>query len=511
VWRTILKRALWLLIGAGALASCGQPDQQSETPKPPTVVSAQAIAPLKRERFVDLPPAVSIEFQKRSEVSAEVKSELLDAIAVSRNNSDIIRRNARSGGVEAARTERDLPRARRDLVAIHDHLQALSSAGTPTYVLIHTVEPGEPLKAWLISPGGGIIYDQSPEVYTNLDSLTDGLGVKRIVASMVPRSKGEALPTAEDIAKAQTGDNTLAAIAERKGTLPETAGILLPGKIGHALGTRHGRLLIIPAFDTGTAPYAALPLANGYAAENWSLVVVPGIASLAQRNFAFDFEALDISKAVIFGDPDLSDDPLLVWKKLGGARAEALATAETLGIPANEVMIGENATRSAFLAAMKTRPDIGLVYIASHAVTDPQNPLTKGYIAMRGGHYLAGEIRGTSFEKGRHPIVVLSACQTGLGGTLRGGHFGVAQSWMAAGAGQVVASLWNVGDNSTKVVMGSFMKHLKAGNAPEFAMQKAQVDMLNYRTSSGEYPFWNDPKLWSGFIIFGKPSLSSGV
>jgi len=38
---------------------------------------------------------------------------------------------------------------------------------------------------------------------------------------------------------------------------------------------------------------------------------------LTGNNFAFDFEALDISKAVIFGDPDLSDDPRLVWEKLG--------------------------------------------------------------------------------------------------------------------------------------------------------------------------------------------------
>jgi hypothetical protein len=509
-----MRRALLVLMGTLLLGACDQADEQPAPlipPQPPTVVSNDAIAPLARERFVDLPAAVQTEFQQPSDVSEEVKAQLLDAIAGSRNFSDIIRRNARRGGIEAARTERDLARARRDLVATRDNLQTLSSTGIPTFVLIHTIEAGAPLKAWLISPDGGIVYDQSAEVYTNLNSLSEGLGVRRIAVSMQPRPRGEELPTAADIAEAEAADNTVAAVAQRKGTLPETAEILLPGKIRHALGTRHGRLLIIPAFDTGTAPYAALPLANGYLAENWSVVVVPGIAGLAQRDFTFDFKALDLSKAVIFGDPDLSDDTQVAWKRLKGAQAEAFAAAETLGIPADRVMTGENATRAAFLDAMNERSDIGLVYIASHAVSDPQNPLTKGYIAMRGGHYFAGSIRsGDDFPrfKEQNPLVVLSACQSGLGGTLQGGHFGVAQSWMAAGAGQVVASLWNVGDNSTKALMGSFVSYLKTGDAPEFALQKAQIDMLNYRNRSGNYPFWNDPKKWAGFTVFGQPALA---
>jgi len=51
-----------------------------------------------------------------------------------------------------------------------------------------------------------------------------------------------------------------------------------------------------------------------------------------------------------------------------------------------------------------------------------------------------------------HPLVVLSACQTGLGKVFDGGSYGVARGWLSAGAGQVVASLWRVSDEATKIL-----------------------------------------------------------
>src|SRR3546814_3015294 len=82
----------------------------------------------------------------------------------------------------------------------------------------------------------------------------------------------------------------------------------------------------------------------------------------------------------------------------------------------------------------------GLVYIASHAVADPQNPLTRGFVAMAGEHYYAGYIRQEKFPdwKRQPPLVVVSACQTALGRVLDGGGFGVTQSWVEAGAGQEI-------------------------------------------------------------------------
>ena len=179
-----------------------------------------------------------------------------------------------------------------------------------------------------------------------------------------------------------------------------------------------------------------------------------------------------------------------------------------LDAPGNRLMIGEEATRRNLVRAIESRRDTGLVYIASHAVSHPRNPLTRGYVAMSGGHYYAGHIRQENFPgwDNNHPLVVLSACQTALGRTLEGGGFGIARTWTRAGAGQVAGSLWNVSDSATNVLMTNFMRQMKAGYAPEFAMQKAQLQTLRHVDDRGRQPFMNDPKMWASFTIFGKPS-----
>ncbi|WFL77917.1 CHAT domain-containing protein [Altererythrobacter arenosus] len=411
---------------------------------------------------------------------------------------------------EVLEVEAELPResAESALENAKANLAAMSRGSIPTYVLIHNLDAAGHLRAWLIGPDGGTVSGVSDMPYDGLTAMTKGLGVRRLAMSRSRAPRGEPLPTEQEIRAAEAADRSPEAVEERRRTLAETAELLLPGVVRDALGSRSGRLLIIPALDTGTAPYAALPLANGYAAENWSFVLLPDIPALSNEEPTYDFGQVEIDKAVIVGDPDLSGDTSWNWAKLPGARAEAQAVAQMLDAPGNRLMIGEEATRRNLVRAIESRRDTGLVYIASHAVSHPRNPLTRGYVAMSGGHYYAGHIRQENFPgwDDNHPLVVLSACQTALGRTLEGGGFGIARTWTRAGAGQVAGSLWNVSDSATKVLMTNFMRQMKAGYAPEFAMQKAQLQTLRHVDDRGRQPFMNDPKMWASFTIFGKPS-----
>ena len=174
------------------------------------------------------------------------------------------------------------------------------------------------------------------------------------------------------------------------------------------------------------------------------------------------------------------------------------------------LLTGKDATRSALTRAIHATDDLGMVYIASHALADPRNPLTRGFVAMSGneGHYFAGHIRQEKFGgwKERNPLVVMSACQTALGRVFNGGGFGIARSWTTVGAGQVVSSLWNVSDSATKILMTHFVARIKAGDPPEIAMQKAQLKTMQAKTKSGRQPYLDDPKMWASFSIYGKPS-----
>ena len=246
------------------------------------------------------------------------------------------------------------------------------------------------------------------------------------------------------------------------------------------------------------------------AVENWSFVVVPDIGTLLEHNPVFDRDAIDISNAVVVGDPDLSGDERYDWSPLPGARLEAERVAKLLAIQPERVLIGSSATRRNLTSAIKKDPDIGMVYLATHAVSDRENPLTQGFIAMSGpgGHYYPGHIRQEEFPgwDDHHPLVVISACQTALGRVMNAGNFGVARTWTKIGAGQVVASLWNVSDRATYILMSKFVDRLKAGDVPEIAMQTAQIATLRHKRSNGAQPYLNDPKMWASFMVYGKPS-----
>jgi CHAT domain-containing protein len=96
-------------------------------------------------------------------------------------------------------------------------------------------------------------------------------------------------------------------------------------------------------------------------------------------------------------------------------------------------------------------------------------------------------------------LVVLSACQTGLGKDVKGeGLIGLTRGFMYAGASGVVASLWKVDDEATAELMKHFYQGMfDKGLSPAAALQEAQVAMLKQKR-------WHEPYYWAGFVIQGQ-------
>jgi CHAT domain-containing protein len=441
--------------------------------------------------------------------------------------------------IRAAQSETRLDQARQDLANIKRNLAALSTNGLPTYALIHHVAGDGTLHAWIILPGGGVVAGATTEPYTDLGALPGGLGVDRIAATRGPQLKGTETPrldaeldadfddaavdvdaSAESHADAEldvdfvSGDDvdrgagrrsSPEAIRMRQQVLQDAAARLLPGNVRQVLAAGEGRLLIVPVRDTGTAPYAALPIRDpdDFAARRWSFVVMQDVNVLAADRSAFDVGQVDLARSVIVGDPEDMRDVKYDFPALPGARKEALAVANALGVEPRNVLIGSTATRRNVVRAIDRSAGAGVIYMATHAVADPKNPLTRGFVVLSRNNLFAGELRTTAFAgwSEREPLVVMSACQTALGRVFEGGTFGVARTWTNAGAGQVVASLWNVSDRATYRLMTRFVAGLKQGQLPEAAMQAAQLQTIR------NYP--DDPKMWASFTIIGKPSIDS--
>jgi CHAT domain-containing protein len=96
-------------------------------------------------------------------------------------------------------------------------------------------------------------------------------------------------------------------------------------------------------------------------------------------------------------------------------------------------------------------------------------------------------------------LVVLSACETGLGKEIKGeGLIGLTRGFMYSGAPRVVASLWNVDDLATAELMKLFYQRmLKDGMPAGAALRAAQLELSRQKR-------WASPYFWAGFVLHGE-------
>lgn len=105
-------------------------------------------------------------------------------------------------------------------------------------------------------------------------------------------------------------------------------------------------------------------------------------------------------------------------------------------------------------------------------------------------------------------LVVLSACDTGVGHIADGQEFsGLRRAFGIAGARSQLTSLWSVFDDSTAVLMLAFYQAIQAGTPRVQALRDAQLTVK----SSTEHPDWAHPECWAAFGLSGAWGPLAGV
>lgn len=326
-----------------------------------------------------------------------------------------------------------------------------------------------------------------------------------------------------------------ARIAKAKEELPnELANLssLLLTPVASKLGTK--RLLIVPdgmlqyiPFQVLTAPAEVTPLVTDHEIINEpsasALALLRGqapmrkhasktVAVLADPVFDADDsritsrrstalpKQLEQTELQAFRDPGFSEGGSI--PRLPATRQEADAIVSVAPWWSSFKAIGFEASR-----ATAMRPDLGdyrIVHFATHGFLNDEHPELSGIVLSLfddNGQPQEGFLRLHDIYNLELPVdlVVLSACNTGLGKDVKGeGLVGLTRGFMYAGAASVVASLWKVDDEATGELMRYFYGFmLKDDLAPAAALRKAQLTMSQQKR-------WHSPYYWSAFIIQGQ-------
>ncbi|HOU90538.1 MAG TPA: CHAT domain-containing protein, partial [Polyangiaceae bacterium] len=134
------------------------------------------------------------------------------------------------------------------------------------------------------------------------------------------------------------------------------------------------------------------------------------------------------------------------------------------------------------------------------------DPLLRSGLALTGANVRRGErgddgiltaLEATTLDLTGTKLVVLSACETGLGDVSNGeGVYGLRRALAEAGAETLVMSLWKVDDAATRALMVRYYEKLRAGEGRTEALRHARLSLL--AESATRHPFF-----WSGFVVSG--------
>jgi tetratricopeptide (TPR) repeat protein len=140
-------------------------------------------------------------------------------------------------------------------------------------------------------------------------------------------------------------------------------------------------------------------------------------------------------------------------------------------------------------------------------VAMPENPLLRSGLALAGANRRASgqddgiltAMEAMSLDLMGTQLVVLSACETGMGDVRTGdGVYGLRRALVLAGAETQIMTLWRIDDDATQRLMAEYYEKIAKGMGRSDAMRNVTLDMLaNSRTAN--------PKYWASFIVSGDP------
>lgn len=209
----------------------------------------------------------------------------------------------------------------------------------------------------------------------------------------------------------------------------------------------------------------------------------------------------------------------MLFAPLPGALEEAKEVASILSASYdNKLLTGSQATKSALLKEKSP----AVLHLATHGFFlddtppasdggDPLQALARSGLALTNANLtlqkdrsntaddgILTALEATAIDLSATELVVLSACDSGLGQISTGeGLYGLARAFQEAGARDVLATLWPIADQVTRLFMQDFYRRLAHGEQPRQALRATQLAFIKSAK-------WQAPIYWAPFVLTGK-------
>jgi CHAT domain-containing protein len=249
---------------------------------------------------------------------------------------------------------------------------------------------------------------------------------------------------------------------------------------------RGERVVIVPHAVLHYLPFAALRSPAGrWIVEELTLSTLPSASVL--RYLVDKGAGAPPDRALVVGNPDLGTALALPWAE----REARLVGQQEHGAT---VLVGAEATEARVKALAGT---VGLVHLATHGELREDDPLSSAVLLVPGsgedGRLEVREVFGLDLHA---RLVVLSACETGLGKLSRGDELvGLQRAFLYAGTPAVVTTLWKVDDRASYQLVRAFYDRLERVG-PGAALRQAQLE------TARAFPH---PFAWAAFGLTGAP------
>jgi CHAT domain-containing protein len=296
------------------------------------------------------------------------------------------------------------------------------------------------------------------------------------------------------------------------------------------------RLFVIASGPLSSIPFETLATGGKYLIEEAEVTYAPSLSILALLLRSKTLEWQGPPWFLGFGDPKYGDvgeidrgkvSALGLLRRRGldlsplpGSRLEVESINQLFGTDNGRVFLGEQCTKESVTALHLT--DYAFMHFAVHGFLPgemrgvEQPALALSPSATSDGLLTTQEISALNI---RSYLTVLSACNTGMGPTVASeGMISLTRAMLSSGCDHVLASLWEVSDAATAMLMVDLYRRLLAGDRPAQALRKAKLSLMEKAISLRQASDGIDPAVgiqadreapgrwpcfWGAFLLHG--------